>query len=178
MAIIGEIERPHIAKESMYESYDIINFHKLFNVGNVEVPFEKELQLVGVDGKLIQIRAIFDDGAMVNVIDAGIFASWKDHLSACRTSRRVLQIVNGTLVAFERSWTGTVIVEGVHAIGTFEIFPSNGAWAALFGKLLLKVFLASHEYTKDTITLNNKECQSVITNDFDSRNKQLPAERL
>ena len=53
MAVIGEIERPHIAKASMYESSDIINFHKLFNVGNVEVPFEKELQLVGVDGKLI-----------------------------------------------------------------------------------------------------------------------------
>ena len=53
MAVIREIERPHIAKASMYESYDIIDFYKLFNVGNVEVPFEKELQLVGVDGKLI-----------------------------------------------------------------------------------------------------------------------------
>ena len=115
---------------------------------------------------------------MVNVIDAGIFASVKDHLSACRASCRVLQMVNGTLVASKGSWTGTVIVEGVHAIGTFEIFPSNGAWAALFGKLLLKVFLVSHEYTKDMITLNDKECQSVITNDFDSRNKQLPAEQL
>ena len=115
---------------------------------------------------------------MVNVIDAGIFASLKDRLSACRTSRRVLQMANGTLVASEGSWMGTVIVEGVHAVGIFEIFPSNGAWAALFGKPLLKAFWASHEYTKDTITLNNKECQSVITNDFDSRNKQLPAERL
>ena len=71
MAIIREIERPHIAKASKYESSDIINFHELFNVGNMEVPFEKKLQLVGVDGKLVQIRAIFDDGAMVNVIDAG-----------------------------------------------------------------------------------------------------------
>ena len=64
MAIIGEIKRPHIAKASMYESSDIINFHELFNMGNMEVPFEKELQLVGVDGKLIQIRAIFDDGTI------------------------------------------------------------------------------------------------------------------
>lgn len=178
MAVIGEIERPHIAKASMYESSDIIDFHELFNVGNVEVPFEKELQLVGVDGKLVRIRAIFDDGAMVNVIDAGIFASVKDCLSTCRTSRRVLWMANGTLVASKGSWTGTVIVEGVHTVGTFEIFPSNEAWAALFGKPLLKAFSVSHEYTKDTITLNNKECQSVITNDFDSRNKQLSAKWL
>ena len=53
VAVIREIERPHIAKASMYESSDIIDFHELFNVGNVEVPFEKELQLVGVDGKLV-----------------------------------------------------------------------------------------------------------------------------
>ena len=178
MAVIREIDRPHIAKASMYESYDIIDFYELFNVGNVEVPFEKELQLVGVDGKFIRIRAIFDDGAMVNVIDASIFASLKDHLSACRTSRRVLWMANGTLVASEGSWTGTVIVEGVHAVGTLKIFPSNGAWAALFGKPLLKAFSVSHEYTKDMIMLNNKEYQSVITNDFDLRNKWLPAEQL
>ena len=63
-------------------------------------------------------------------------------------------------------------------MGTFEIFPSNGAWAALFGKPLLKVFSASHKYTGDTITLKGDEGQSVITNDFHSRKKQLGAEWL
>ena len=122
-AVIGGIERPHIAKESMYDSSEIINFHELFNVGNAEVPFEKELQLVRIDGNLIWIWA------MVNVIDAGIFATLRDCLSTCKPSCKVLQMANGTLVASKGSWTGTVIIRDVQVVGTFEIFPSK----SLFG---------------------------------------------
>ena len=178
MAVIRGIERPHIAKASMYDSSNIIDFHELFNVGNSEIPFVKELQLVGIDGQLVRIWALFDDGAMVNVIDANIFASLKHRLSTCKPSHKVLWMENGTLVASEGSWTGTIIIGDVHAEGTFKIFPSNGAWAALFGKPLLKAFSVSHEYAGDMITLKGVKHQSVITNDFISRKTDLNAEWL
>ena len=148
----------------MYDSLNMIKCYELYNVGNTVVPFEKEIMLVGVDKGLVGIRATFDDGAMVNVIDTKIFGSIKDLISPWRKSPKVLRMVNGTLIP-SGTWTGTVIVGGVKAEGSFEIFPSHGAWEALFGKPLLKKFAASHEYTRDTITLNAKGQQAVIQND-------------
>ena len=87
----------------MYDSSNIIDFHELFNVGNAEIPFEKEIHLVRIDGELVPVRAIFDDGAMVNVIDADVFASLRHHLSPCGTSHKVLRVANGTLVSSKGS---------------------------------------------------------------------------
>ena len=57
--------------------------------------------------------------------------------------------------------------------GTFEIFPSNGAWEALLRTLLLRGFRASHEYVNDTITLEAERCQSIIGNDNTLKVQQL-----
>ena len=105
------------------------------------------------------------NGAMVNVINTKIFGSIKDLISPRRKSLKVLRMANGTLIPSEGTWTGTVVVGGVRAEGSFEIFPSHGVWEALFGKPLLKKFAASHEYTRDTITLNAEGQQTVIQND-------------
>ena len=75
-AAIRGTRRPHIAiKVHMYGSSNIIDCHQLFIVGKAEVPVKKELHLIGKDGKLVGILAIFDDGAMVNTIDTVIFTS-------------------------------------------------------------------------------------------------------
>ena len=47
--------------------------HDLYNVGSTGAPFKKHLHLVGLDGALVMIKAIFDGGTMVNVIDSGLF---------------------------------------------------------------------------------------------------------
>ena len=74
----------------MYDSSNIIDFHELFNVGNAEISFEKVIHLVRIDGELVPVRAICDDGAMVNVIDADVFTSLRHCLSPCGTSHKVL----------------------------------------------------------------------------------------
>lgn len=55
-----------------------------------------------------------------------------------------------------------LLLETYMQLGHLKIFPSNGAWLALFGKPLLKAFLVSHEYVKDTITLGVEGWQMVI----------------
>ena len=62
----------------------------------------------------------------------------------------------------------TLTVSGVHREGAFEIFKSNGAWAMLFGKPLLKAFNAIHDYTEDTIRVlqNNGTDWTVLANQF------------
>ena len=43
------------------------------------------------------------------------------------------------------------MVKGMEWKATFEVFKSNGAWAMLFRKPLLKIFNAVHNYKEDTI---------------------------
>lgn len=52
---------------------DIINCHDLYNVGSTGALFEKNLHLVGLDGALVIIKAIFNGGTMINVIGSGLF---------------------------------------------------------------------------------------------------------
>ena len=82
-------------------------------------------------------------------------------------------MANGTLVHSEGTWTGIVMVGSIQMPGTFEIFPSNGAWEALFRKPLLHGFRASHEYVNNTIALEAEGRQSIIGNDNTLKVQQL-----
>jgi hypothetical protein len=50
-------------------------------------------------------------------------------------------------------WNGEITVSGVSKEGAFKVFDSNGAWFALFGKLLLKMFKAVHDYDLDIVKI-------------------------
>ena len=75
-----ENKRPHVTT-GMYDSRDIIDCHELYTVGNARIPFEKDIDLIGIDGELIRVRAIFNDSGMVNTINNKIFHSIKKQLS-------------------------------------------------------------------------------------------------
>jgi hypothetical protein len=60
-------------------------------------------------------------------------------------------------------WKGRVTVKGISREGTFEVFKSNGAWAMLFGKPLLKRFNAVHDYTEDTIRIPQEKGSEWVT---------------
>jgi hypothetical protein len=69
---------------------------------------------------------------------------------------------------------GRIIVGNVCAEGTFEIFPSGGAWDMLFGKPMLHTFDATHKYKGDMVTLNSEEGTETLENS----NVELDAEWL
>ena len=149
---------------------DIINYHDLYNVGSTGAPFEKNLHLVGLDGALVLIKAVFDGGAMVNVIDSGLFKQIRHRLSPVRPSSKVLRVANGTLVPSEGLWVGRIIVDGVSTGGLFEIFPSGGSWEMLFGKPMLQAFSATHNFVNDSVTLEAEGLQTIIHNENATQN--------
>jgi hypothetical protein len=61
-------------------------------------------------------------------------------------------------------WSGTVTVVGVSKEGTFEVFDRNGAWSALFGLPLLKIFKAVHDYDLDTVKIPKGSNSVQLTN--------------
>ena len=119
------------------------------------IPFEKKIGLIGSSGEPIELRATFDDGAMVNAIDTTVFDTVKGKLSETQPSLKVLRMANGALMPSEGLWSGGVVVDGAQTEGDFEIFPSGGAWQALFGKPILQTFKATHEYVNDTIIIKS-----------------------
>ncbi|KAJ7442776.1 hypothetical protein FB451DRAFT_1057302, partial [Mycena latifolia] len=154
----------------MYSASDANECAGIYGVGDgnkgdeVAKPFIQKVQLVGADGGLVEVEATFDDGAMVNVIDAATFDTVRGQLSEPTPSPKVLRMANGVLVPSGGAWRGKITVGGVSAVGKFEIFPGGGVWQMLLGKPMLKAFGASHEYVNDTVTLRTAAGVSTLQN--------------
>ncbi|KAF8888918.1 hypothetical protein CPB84DRAFT_1684046 [Gymnopilus junonius] len=120
------------------------------------VPFVHRIEMRGPKGEIVRFRSVFDDGAMVNMIDVKMWEKVKHHLTALASSSKVLRMANGQLVPSHGIWCGEVSVRGMAHAGAFEIFDSQGAWAVLFGKPLLWKFKMIHDYDTDEIMIKGK----------------------
>ena len=166
----------------MYVPHSVIEYWEVYTVGarrigdEVAVPFVHSVQLEGLGKRLVSLQATFDDAAMVNVIDSVLFATIKEQLVGVTASTRVLHMANGILVPSRGAWTGCIVIGDAKAEGTFEVFPSGGAWEMLFGKPMLRAFDTSHEYVMDTVTLKSEGVSYLLKND--NLPKNMKAERL
>ena len=74
-------------------------------------------------------------------------------------------------------WSGEITVSGVSKEGTFEVFDHNGAWLALFGKPLLKVFKAVHDYDLDIVKIPKGDDSVQLQNQHPLRGRTSPLEQ-
>ena len=159
--------------DSMYKDTENSIVFDLYEIGGLRegeicAPFVHGIELAGPKGEIVRFRSVFGDGALVNAIDKTMYQTLKGRLLASTPSNKILCMVDGRQVLSIGLWKGRVSVKGIHWEGTFEVFNSNGAWAMLFGKPLLKTFNAVHEYTEDTIRIpqtGGKEW-TVLVNQF------------
>jgi hypothetical protein len=79
-------------------------------------------------------------------------------------------MVDGRLITLTGAWEGTITVAGMSRQGTFEVFDSRGAWALLFGKLLLQTFKAIHDYSLDIVRIPQGTSWIELSNQFLSNN--------
>ena len=83
---------------------------------------------------------MIDNGAMICAMSKTIFEQVRHRLGSWQPSKWTLHMANGTRVASEAKWMGTIELEGVQTTGTFKVFDSAGGWSFLLGKPLLKSF--------------------------------------
>jgi hypothetical protein len=159
--------------DSMYTKAEYNNIFDLYEVGGLRneetsLPFVHGVELAGPQGEIVRFRSVFDDGALVNAIDETMYLTSKGRLTALTPSGKIPRMADGRRVPSIGLWSGRVTVGGVHRDGIFEVFNSNGAWAMLFGKPLLKAFNAIHDYTEDTIRIlqTGGTEWTVLTNQF------------
>ena len=157
----------------MYNKADNNNVFDLYKVGDLKgngesLPFVHGVEIAGPKGEIVRFRSVFDDGASVNAIDETVYQTLKNRLTALTPSGKILRMADGRRVPSAGVWRGKVTVKDVSREGAFEVFKSNGAWAMLFGKPLLQIFNAVHDYTEDTIRILREKGTEwvVLANQF------------
>jgi len=153
----------------MYNEFPESQIFDLYGIGNVRassIPFVYGVELDGPNGEIVRMRSVFDDGAMVNAINADVFAQVKSRLSPLYPSTRLLRMADGRIIGSKGVWSGTISVGGARGYGDFEVFKSGNAWALLFGKPLLERFWAVHDYDPDEIVFPTKDGPIRIQNQF------------
>lgn len=160
-----------ILDTSMYSKFPESQIFDLYGIGSIRtthtsIPFIYGVKLQGPKGEIVRMRSVFDDGAMVNAIDADVFAQVRNRLSALQPSSRLLRMADGRIVGSEGVWSGMVSVDSAQMFGDFEVFKSGNAWALLFGKPLLEGFRAIHDYGPDEIEFPTENGPIRIQNQF------------
>ncbi|KAG2058729.1 hypothetical protein BDR06DRAFT_875471, partial [Suillus hirtellus] len=127
-------------------------------------PFLQYVSLKGKQGEAVQVKALFDEGAMVNAMCAMAFEQVKSSLRGWGTLLKRLCMVNGTVIPSKVSWKGEVTIGGIRTEGEFKVFKSGGRWEFLLGKLLLLAFRAIHEYKTDMVHITGEGSSTIIYN--------------
>ncbi|KAJ7107510.1 hypothetical protein C8R44DRAFT_591499, partial [Mycena epipterygia] len=116
-------------------------------------PFVCWIEIEGPRGERVRIRALVDNGALVNMMCIEMYDAVKHRIGGLRRSGRTLHMANGALVPSRGFWEGWIGFGGARVKTAFEVFPSGGSWSFLFGKPLLEQFGASHNYATDIIQI-------------------------
>jgi hypothetical protein len=112
------------------------------------------------------LTSTFDDGAMASTVDLKTFQNIKHHHDPLQKSNCILCMADGLLVPSMGVWNGRITVDEVSHTGTFEVIDSNGAWSALFGKPLLKIFKVVHDYESDIVRIPEKDNWIKLKNQY------------
>jgi hypothetical protein len=161
---IVEVTSPAISVLNTTPNDNIID---LYSVGHedvtrsmcdmdVEVPFQHMLQILGPQGEIVRVSALFDGCAMVAAMCITVFDKIKHRLGKWKRSEKRLRMGNGVIVPSLAVWRGKMKLGKVVIEGEFEVFDSGGSWAFLLGKPLLRLFRAKQAYGPDTVSIWDK----------------------
>jgi hypothetical protein len=154
------------------------NISDLYSVGHeevtrlmcdkgIEVPFLHMLHLLGPQGEVVRVSALFDGCAMVSAMCATVFKKVQHRLGRWRKSDKRLRMGNGTVIPSLAVWNSRMRLGEATVEGKFEVFDSGGSWAFLLGKPLLKVFHAKQAYRTDTVSIrNDKNKKETLLNEI------------
>ncbi|EMD37973.1 hypothetical protein CERSUDRAFT_34890, partial [Gelatoporia subvermispora B] len=118
-----------------------------------DVPFLHQLALIQPTGEVVRMRALFDDGAMINAMCSDMWQNVRHRLGQLQPTRRQLRMANGSVVPSEGYWEGTIELAGARVRSSFDVFSSGGSWSFLAGKPLLRAFKAVHNYATDQLLI-------------------------
>src|SRR5258708_1425063 len=82
-----------------HETTDVIDLYSVDSDGSIPVrPFLHQVLFNGPNGEIVRVRGLFDDGAMVGVMDLTVFSKIRKRLGSITPSKRCLRMANGVIV--------------------------------------------------------------------------------
>ena len=138
---------------------------QMCNIG-VELPFQHTLQLLGPQGEIIRVAALFNGCAMVSAMCTTVFNKVKHRLGKWSRSMRQLRIGNGVIMPLEAVWQGKMQLGNISVEGKFKVFNSGGSCAFLLGKPMLWLFQAMQTYETDMVIYNQNNEVQTLTNEI------------
>ena len=155
--------QPHVTFEAPNESVVDLYIADLTEKIEKTIPFTHMVGLKGEKGIIMNIKGLFDNGTMVNLLCKSVYTSMQGGLGNLLPSSCTLHMANRSCVPLAGRWVGDVYLGTQMVKSSFEVFPSGGGWSLLFGKPLLKQFRAVHNYENDTICIpkDNRESETI-----------------
>ena len=89
-----------------------------------EVPFQSTLQLLGLEGEIVRVAALFDGCAMVSAMCRTVFEKVKHRLGKWGTLEKQLRMGNGVIIPSLAVWKGKMRLGEVTVEGECEVFDS------------------------------------------------------
>jgi hypothetical protein len=77
------------------------------------LPFLQNTSCVGPQGEIVQVKALFDEGAMISTMCSVTFNKVKHRLGNWAPSSKSLCMANRTIVWSQAKWKGEVTVGGI-----------------------------------------------------------------
>ncbi|EMD32108.1 hypothetical protein CERSUDRAFT_34905, partial [Gelatoporia subvermispora B] len=127
-------------------------------------PFVHAISIHNPSGEIVRVKALFDDGAMVNVMCIDLWQRVQHRVGKLQPSGRRLRMANGTIEPSAGYWLGDIELGGVRVRSAFEVLPSGGAWSFLAGKPILEALRAVHDYGPDTLRVPAPSGEVVLRN--------------
>ena len=122
--------QPHVTFEARNESVVDLYIADLTEKIEKTIPLTHMVGLKGEKGITTNIKGLFNDGAMVNLLCKSIYTSMWSILGNLLPSSCILRMVNGSRIPSAGRWVGDVHLGTQMVKSSFEVFPSGGGWSS------------------------------------------------
>jgi hypothetical protein len=156
----------NIIRQAINKQCDVVNLYLMDeeSARRMCLPFLQNTSFAGLQGEIVRVKALFDEGAMISAMCSATFDKVKHRLGNWAPSSKSLCMANGTIVPSQAKWKGKVMVRGIRTQGEFEVFDSGGGWSFLFGKPMLQAFKAIHDYETDQVQVSGIGGTKILYN--------------
>jgi hypothetical protein len=118
----------NIIRQAINKQCDVVNLYSTDeeSARRTCLPFLQNTSFVGLQGEIVQVKALFDEGAMISAMCSVTFDKVKHRLGSWAPSSKSLCMANGTIVLSQAKWKGKVTVGEIQMQGEFKVFDNGG----------------------------------------------------
>jgi hypothetical protein len=134
------------------------------------IPFHTTTYIPMKNSSKVPVCTLVDDGAMISALDTAFYEQNIGSLQELKFTGTRLRMANGAIEPSRGLWHGRIEVDGIIVEESLEVFNMGQARDFLFGKPMLELLQAVHDYRTDMIEIRQGETRGRLVNERKPRN--------